>query len=552
MKRVRMLLRVSSNQQLEADGDLTVQRQIVREYIGTQADWTLDDREYFEGSSSGYKNAVADRSVLQEALRDAKNGEYDILVTYKDDRVGRLMWETGAFVMSLKSCGVDIYTVKDGCISPENDDIIGQMMLALRYGNAQKSSSDTGMRVKDAAQKLVQKGKFMGGRAPYGYELALSGELSKHGRALHKLVVVPEKAEAVRYIYQLSLYKAYGSVRIAKLLNADDRYSRLAPNDVWKSGTVTSILTNPIYAGYIAYKRREHRNGQYHRLDSADWIRSFEADEAIRIIDSAVWDRVQEKRKMRGGKYIRQRDMDGVNVIKRNDGALPLADVAHCGYCGCKLTNGSRYNYWTVRGTGEKRASKTAVYKCGNASQGAPHAKPVRYRADKIEPVIFETLAEYMEKLLENESIFSEIMKNQNRKQKLKEEELKKEKKILAEIQEKLAVMEAAIVDAMSGSYPLTLEELVSLRDKQKAALLKQRNLIREKELERKRDAAAFEGWEAGEQKPPAWREVFLKADAAAKRVLTDCLTERIDVKEDEIVICFKIKCGRFPAAPDQ
>ena len=40
--------------------------------------------------------------------------------------------------MQLKNYGVDIYTTKDGCISPNNDDIMGQMMLALRYGNAQK------------------------------------------------------------------------------------------------------------------------------------------------------------------------------------------------------------------------------------------------------------------------------------------------------------------------------------------------------------------------------------------------------------------------------
>ena len=37
-------------------------------------------------------------------------------------------------------------------------------MLTMRYGMAQKSSSDTGMRVKDTAQKLVQQGKFMGER----------------------------------------------------------------------------------------------------------------------------------------------------------------------------------------------------------------------------------------------------------------------------------------------------------------------------------------------------------------------------------------------------
>ena len=84
LKKVRMLLRVSSNQQLEADGDLSVQRRIVKEYIQKQEDWILDEKEYFEGSNSGYNNAVSDRDVLQEALRDAASGQYDILVAYKD------------------------------------------------------------------------------------------------------------------------------------------------------------------------------------------------------------------------------------------------------------------------------------------------------------------------------------------------------------------------------------------------------------------------------------------------------------------------------------
>ena len=285
MKKVRMLLRVSSNQQLEPDGDLSVQRELVKDYVKKYEEWQLDAKEYFEGSNSGYKNSVADRNVLQEALQDAQAKEYDILVVYKDDRIGRRMWEIGSYVMALKKFGVDIYTVKDGCISPETDDTMGQMMLALRYGNAQKQSADTGMRVKDTAQKLVQKGKFMGGKAPYGYKLELSGEISKHGRALHHLVIVPEKAEVVRYIYDLSLNKEYGSAKIAKVLNGHETYKDLAPNDTWKSGTITSILTNPIYTGHTAYKRRERINGQYHRLDSKDWITSFDANENIAIID---------------------------------------------------------------------------------------------------------------------------------------------------------------------------------------------------------------------------------------------------------------------------
>ena len=80
MQRVRILLRVSSNQQLDADGDLNVQREINKDYIAQHEDWILDEKEYFEGGISGYKNSVKDRDVLQEALNDAANNEYDILL----------------------------------------------------------------------------------------------------------------------------------------------------------------------------------------------------------------------------------------------------------------------------------------------------------------------------------------------------------------------------------------------------------------------------------------------------------------------------------------
>ena len=86
-KIVRVLLRVISDQQLEADGDIGIHRQIVIEDIKKHPDWIIDSKEYFEGSKSGYKNSITERDILQEALRDAENGEYDILAAYKDDRL---------------------------------------------------------------------------------------------------------------------------------------------------------------------------------------------------------------------------------------------------------------------------------------------------------------------------------------------------------------------------------------------------------------------------------------------------------------------------------
>ena len=543
---VRMLLRVSSEQQLESDGDLTVQRQIVLEYVKTHPDWLLDEKEYFEGGVSGYKNSVADREILQEAYRDAANGEYDILVVYKDDRIGRRMWEIGGYIMSLKSLGVDIYTVKDGCISPESNDIMGQMMLALRYGNAQKSSVDTGMRVKDTAKKLVQSGKFMGGKPPYGYILEHSGEISKHGRALKHLVIQPEQAEVVKHIYELSLNREYGSAKIANTLNTEERYKNLAPNDVWKSGTVTSILTNPIYAGYTAYNRRESLNGRHHSLDSREWVLSRDANPDITIIDEDVWRKVQRKREMRSSKYTKSLKNQDVTVIGRNDGMLSLADVLHCGYCGCKMVNGSKYNYWTIKGTGERRTSRTAIYKCQNAWQGVPHDKAKQYRADKIEPIVYEALAEYIGKLQENENIFAQIGENNSIEKKRKGKDLEMAKKELEKIENNIRVMEEHIPDAMTGTYPLTLEDLVRNIDMQKSKKQKQLAVVQEKEMILQNTAVTAKDWEDIRSRIPTWREMFLHADTPTKRVLVNKLIERIDITREKLVVRFKISLDEF------
>ena len=548
MKRVRMLLRVSSNQQLEADGDLSVQRQLVLEYIEKRSDWKLDEKEYFEGSNSGYKNSVADRDVLQDALQDARNKEYDILVAYKDDRIGRRMWEIGAYVMSLKNCGVDIYTVKDGCISPESDDIMGQMVLALRYGNAQKSSSDTGMRVKDTAKKLVQRGKFMGGKAPYGYTLELSGEISKHGRALKHLVIDEKKAEVVIYIYNLAVQKEYGSVKIAKILNSHDQYKNEAPNDVWKAGTIASILTNPIYAGYTAYNRRTRSDGKYHKIGSDDWIIAEESNPEIAIITTDIWNRAQDMRKKRADGIAKKEEHRpyNINVIKNNTGTLALIDVLYCGYCGRKMTNGSRYNYWKIKSTGERRSGKVGLYKCQDMWSGTVHPGRGFYRADRIEPIVFSAISEYIGKLQENENVFQEIEVNKQAEKRRMNSDLDKDRQELAKIQKKIDVMEENIPQAMTGEYPLSLEDLVRLIDKQKDMYRKQQEIIKQKEKKMENMDVSITEWAYLKKQIPTWQQVFLEADAHTKRVLVDKLIERIDVKEEQITIRFRIRLEDF------
>ena len=92
------------------------------------------------------------------------------------------------------------------------------------------------------------------------------------------------------------------------------------------------------------------------------------------------------------------------------------------------MTNGSRYNYWKIKGTGEKRSGKTGLYKCQGAWEGAVHPDRSFYRADKIEPIVFRAISEYIGQQQEKEDIFEEIESHQQREKKAARIELEKEK----------------------------------------------------------------------------------------------------------------------------
>ena len=44
--------------------------------------------------------------------------------------------------------------------------------------------------------------------------------------------------------------------------------------------------------------------GKYKRLDNKEWVLAKEANTSIQIIQPELWNRTQEKRKLRGKKYV--------------------------------------------------------------------------------------------------------------------------------------------------------------------------------------------------------------------------------------------------------
>ena len=175
-----------------------------------------------------------------------------------------------------------------------------------------------------------------------------------------------------------------------------------------------------------------------------------------------------------------------------------------------------------------------------------PHDKTKQYRADVIEPIVYEALAEYISKLQENENIYEQITANNNVEKKRKEQDLETAKKELEKIRRDIHIMEEHIPEAMTGEYALSLEKLNRLIDKKTEQEKEQMSVVQEKETILQNTTITAKDWEDIRHQIPTWKEMFLHADTATKRVLVNKLIERIDITRERLVVRFKISLDEF------
>ena len=533
-KKVRTLLRVSSRQQLH-DDDIPIQRVEAKQYIAKHTDWVFD-KEYLEKGISAYHNGVEDREVLQEIMQDAKQGAFDILLAYMSDRLGR-QEEYSFYVAELNRLGIEVWTIKDGQLKTEEH--IDKLLNYIRFWQNEGESKKTGMRVHDTMVEMVKEGKFVGGKAPYGYKLVLSGEISNHGRALHKLVIVPEQAEIVRMIFSYAVNKGMGFQKIAKTLNETGIPAPTASE--WKSGTIRSILMNPVYMGYVAYNRRKSGRENYTHLDRKDWTYAKEQNPDLMIISQEVWETAQEIREARKKKINESKQatnelyMEQYNVPFSTRGRLALTGLVYCGYCGAKLKNTGYANHWTCKTTGEKKVSYVGRYGCPNGCK--PRSS---YSQDYLESIVFSAAEDYLDNLKKID-ISTEIEEMQEQQSKTIHREMRDLDKELKSLDIDICTLEDKLPEAIRGEFAFSVDKLSSMigeKESRKKELEKVRNRL---QAQLEEISIKHEDMKQFIELIPNWRELFAESDVPTKRMLLSTLIDQIIVKDDEINIKFKI-----------
>lgn len=538
------MYRVSSRQQLHED-DIPMQRSECLSYLGKRSDWEFQ-KEYVEKAVSGYKKSLKERDVLLEILEDARQKTFDVLLVYMSDRIGRKEDESPAYVANLNRLGIEVWTVNEGQLKTEEH--IDKLMNYIRFWQAEGESRKTGMRVRDAQIDMVRAGKFVGGKAPYGYDLVLSGEISSHGRALHKLVINEEQAAIVRKIYDYAVNWRYGAFKIAKCLNEEG----ITPiGEEWKCTTISGILKNPVYMGYIAYNRRANR-GSYTRLDRKDWIYANEPDSEIAILSQSCWEKAQQIREARRSdrssrdcRKCGERQSGEQNDCGRirTTGTLALMGLAYCGYCGARLTNGSVYNHWTTK-DGKKHGKISGRYKCTRRAGGSALCEgKAFYRQEELEGVIFDVIGNYLDKK-KPENADEEIRKLQEKQCQDLEKEIEIIKKKRRSAESDIATLEEKIPDALRGQCLFTAEKLSALITVKEQEQKKMGETLVEKERELEKAESVNAELKEQESFLINWREEFHAAPTAIRKTILANLIERIEVKRDSVRIICRMEKG--------
>jgi len=253
MKPIRCAIytRKSSEEGLEQEfNSLHAQREACEAYITSQKHegWQLIKTAYDDGGVSG---GTMERPALKQLLADVQAKKVDIIVVYKVDRLTRSLMDFAKLVELMDKAGVSFVSVTQQFNTTTS---MGRLTLNVLLSFAQFEREVTGERIRDKIALSKQRGKWMGGVPPMGYDVKE-----------HKLIINEPDAEVIRHIFQ-----RYVNLKTVQDLKTelDVTNVRTTPR-VYESGRATGgrlfqkghlyrILQNRIYVGDIVHKDKSH------------------------------------------------------------------------------------------------------------------------------------------------------------------------------------------------------------------------------------------------------------------------------------------------------
>ena len=402
-KLIAIYCRVSTEEQSEKGYGIDEQERLLEEWCKKMG--YVIYKCYSDRGISG-KN-IKDRPALKELLSDAKAGKFDMVISWKINRVSRKLEDVLKIVNLLEKNNI---TFKSYSEPFETDTPAGRMQFQMMALIGEFERGTIAQNVKMGMIAKAKSGNWCGGRV-LGYDLVPNNSPEEEKKGKNKLKINEKEAEIVRFIFnEYSKGKGYKAItnQINKL-----GYKTKKGND-FSVGSIRDILTNPVYIGEIRYNVRQNWSEKRRRNINPNPIRVKGKHEAI--IDRELWDKVQLILESKKGKPSRI-----------YDGEYPLTGILRCPKCGAGMVISRTTN--TLADGSKKRI---AYYCCGNwKNKGTSVCNSNTIRVDKANEYVFKKI----EELVSNEAMIKAVVKNINKERK---DKVKPAKRLLGDIDKEL------------------------------------------------------------------------------------------------------------------
>jgi DNA invertase Pin-like site-specific DNA recombinase len=235
--RVAIYTRVSTEDQAKEGFSLDAQMDKLRSYCKAR-DWVVVD-EYID---DGYSGRNVKRPAYTRMMSEMDG--WDLLLVIKMDRIHR---NSKNFMLMMENLNKNEKEFASMSESFDTSTAMGRFVMNIIQGIAQLESEQIGERVYACMeQKAKTTGGVLGFNIPYGYNYS-DGNLIKN----------EEEARIIKTIY--TWYKDGKSMgEIAKMLNSTKTPTK--KGGLWAKKTISTILKNPTYCGYLHWKQYLNKN----------------------------------------------------------------------------------------------------------------------------------------------------------------------------------------------------------------------------------------------------------------------------------------------------
>lgn len=360
------LYRVSTTKQVDkVKDDIPMQREACRDFAKRMG-WTVG-KEFLEKGVSGFKVSATDRDAIQELKAAALRNEFQVLLVFMFDRIGRIDDETPFVVEWFVKHGIRVWSVQEG--EQRFESHVDKLMNYIRFWQASGESEKTSMRIKTRMQQLIAEGSYTGGCVPFGYQLEKRGRLNKKGKEIYDLVINPVEAEWVVKIFEKTVKDGYGSHRLATYLNENG--VRTHSGAKFQCNTIIRILRNKLTCGYMV---------------SGDTVSPHMKE--LQIIDEKLFERAQYILDQRAIKNSDERQV----ALSTKSKAM-LSGIMFCAHCGGRMTSNMHTEKYTVKSTGEVREKQYLRYICYHRSRKLCECDGQSvYSASKVDKAIIDAM----------------------------------------------------------------------------------------------------------------------------------------------------------------